>query len=73
MTAEQIAKCYSACLDSVAIITDALNNPEKYADDTGVIERNVEHLELKVAETFWTDEDMTPITDVISLVRDEPV
>lgn len=73
MTAEQIAKCYSACLDSVAIITDALNNPEKYADDTGVIDRNVEHLELKVAETFWTDEDMTPITDVISLVRDEPV
>lgn len=73
MTAEQIAKCYSACLDSVAIITDALNNPEKYADDTGVIERNVEHLELKVAETFWTDEDMTPITDVIFLVRDEPV
>jgi hypothetical protein len=66
LTPERIAKHYSACLDSVWIINDAIANPDQYADDDTVIERNVEHLEVMRSADFWTTEDMAPIDAAIA-------
>ena len=66
LTPEQIAKHYSACLDSVWVINDAVAKPEKYTTDDTVIQRNVQHLEGMRKADFWTDEDMTPIDAAIS-------
>ena len=66
LTPEQIAKHYSACLDSVWVIEDAIANPDRYTGDDTVIERNVHHLEGMRQAGFWTDEDMTPIDAAIA-------
>ena len=60
-TSEQIAKHYSACLDSVWVIEDAIANPARYTGDDTVIDRNVKHLEGMRQAPVWTDEDMAPI------------
>lgn len=65
LTPERIAKHYSACLDSVWVINDAIANPDKYAGDETVIERNVKHLEGMKNADFWTDEDFTDIDAAI--------
>ena len=66
LTPERIAKHYSACLDSVWVINDAIANPDKYVDDDTVIQRNVQHLEGMRSADFWTTEDMTPIDAAIA-------
>ena len=66
LTPERIAKHYSACLDSVWVVNDAIANPDKYTGDDTVIDRNVQHLEGMRNADFWTDEHMTPIDDAIA-------
>lgn len=66
LTAERIAQHYSACLDSVRVINDALTNPEKYVGDSTVIQRNTQHLEGMRKASFWTSEDMAPIDAAIT-------
>lgn len=66
LTPEQIAKHYSACLDSVWVINDAIANPDRYIGDDTVIDRNVKHLEGMRRAPFWTDEDMAPIDAAIA-------
>lgn len=66
LTPERIAKHYSACLDSVWVINDAIANPDKYEGDDTVIQRNVHHLEGMRQADFWTTEDMTPIDNAIT-------
>lgn len=65
-TPEQIAQHYSAMLNSVSVINDAIANPEKYAQDETVIQRNVEHLQHMKTRDFWTDEDMSAVDAAIS-------
>lgn len=65
-TPEEIAKHYSACLDSVMLINDAIANPDRYTGDDTVIERNVRHLEGMKRATFWTTEDFGPIDAAIA-------
>jgi len=65
-TPEEIARHYSACLDSVNLINDAVANPEKYETDPTAIERNVRHLEGMRTVEFWTTEDMAPIDAAIA-------
>jgi len=66
LTPERIAKHYSACLDSVWVVNDAIANPDKYTGDDTVIDRNIQHLEGMRNADFWTDEDMTPIDEAIT-------
>jgi hypothetical protein len=66
LTPERIAKHYSACLDSVHVINDAIANPDNYAGDDTVIQRNVQHLEGMLNADFWTTEDMAPINAAIA-------
>ena len=61
ITAEQIAKHYSAALDSVALINagqpDGMDSDE-WAD---CVARNKEHLKIMLAKDFWTTENLAPL------------
>ena len=58
---EQIAKHYSAALDSVALIN--AGQPEGMEDQewADTVARNKEHLNIMLAKTFWTTEDLSPL------------
>jgi hypothetical protein len=60
-TAEQIAKHYSAAMDSVNLINGA--KPENTSDEdwADTIARNKEHLNIMLAKDFWTTEDLAPL------------
>ena len=60
-SAEQIAKHYSAAMDSVNLIN--AGKPERMTDEdwADCLSRNKEHLALMVAKDFWTTEDLTPL------------
>jgi len=61
ITAEEIARHYSAAMDSVNLIN--AGKPEDMADvdwaDT--VARNKEHLKIMLAKDFWTTEDLSPL------------
>ena len=62
ITAEQqIARHYSAAMDSVNLIN--AGKPEKMEDAewADCLSRNKEHLKLMLAKDFWTTENLTPL------------
>jgi hypothetical protein len=60
-TPEQIAKHYSACLDSVALINAGKPEGMTAEDWADCLSRNREHLVLMLAKDFWTNQDLTPL------------
>ena len=58
---QQIAKHYSACMDSVNLIN--AGQPEQMTDEdwADCLSRNKEHLKIMLAKDFWTTEDLTPL------------
>ena len=67
LTAEQIQAHYDAALDSVTLITElmALDSRDDY--ETAAVARNVEHLQIMVAKTYWTsDHDLAPLNAAIT-------
>lgn len=66
-TAEEIARHYSAAMDSVNLIN--AGKPEEMADDewADCLKRNVEHLEIMVAKDFMQDQDLKPLKAAIAL------
>ena len=62
-TAEEIAKHYSAALDSVALIN--AGKPEDMTDEdwADCLKRNKDHLLIMLAKDFWTNEDLKPLKD----------
>ncbi len=65
-TPEEIARHYRSAMDSVILLERVAADPNAYADDTTVVSRNVEHLQLVVGWDFWTDEDLTPFHTAIA-------
>ena len=65
-TAEEIARHYSAAMDSVNLIN--AGKPEGITDEdwADTVARNKEHLQIMVAKDFWTTEDLTPFTAAIA-------
>jgi hypothetical protein len=61
VTAEEIARHYSAAMDSVNLIN--AGKPENTSDEdwADTIARNKEHLNIMLAKDFWTTEDLTPL------------
>jgi hypothetical protein len=61
LTQEQIAKHYSAAMDSVNLIN--AGQPEGMSDEdwADCLARNKEHLRIMLAKDFWTTEDLTPL------------
>ena len=61
LTPEQIAKHYSAAMDSVNLIN--AGKPEKMTaeDWEDCLSRNKEHLTIMLAKDFWTTENLAPL------------
>ena len=66
ITAEEIARHYSAAMDSVNLING--EKPENTTDEewADTIARNKEHLRIMLAKDFWTTEDLQPLHDAIA-------
>jgi hypothetical protein len=58
---QQIAKHYSAAMDSVALINAGKPEGMLDADWADCLSRNKEHLVIMLAKDFWTTEDLTPL------------
>ena len=59
--AQQIAKHYSACMDSVNLINAGQPEGMTAEDWTDCLARNKEHLKIMLAKDFWTTEDLSPL------------
>ena len=66
LTPEQIAKHYSAAMDSVNLLNAGKPADMSDSDWTDCKSRNVEHLKIMVAKTYWTTEDLSPLNKAIS-------
>jgi len=62
-TPEEIARHYSAMMDSVNLINSLV--PTTDADDLDTLDRNVRHLEQMLLNDWWAGYDLEPITDAI--------
>jgi len=60
-TVEEIARHYSAAMDSVNLINGG--KPEMMSDEdwADTVARNKEHLKIMLAKDFWTTEDLAPL------------
>lgn len=71
-TAEEIARNYTAALDSVSLINDVIAGTqmadERITDEErkAAVERNVGHLTIMVGKDYWTNEDLTPFNEAIA-------
>jgi len=60
-TAEEIARHYSACLDSVNLLNAGQPEGMTAEDWADCVERNKAHLVIMLAKDFWTNQDLTAI------------
>ena len=60
-TPEQIAKHYSAAMDSVNLINGGKPDNMTDADWADCLSRNKEHLKIMLAKDYWTTENLAPL------------
>jgi len=60
-TPEQIAKHYSAAMDSVNLINSGKPEGMTDAEWADCLSRNKEHLVIMLAKPYWTTEDLAPL------------
>ena len=60
-TAEEIARHYSAAMDSVNLINGEKPEGMEDAEWADTVARNKEHLKIMLAKDFWTTENLTPL------------
>ena len=60
LTPEQIARHYSAAMDSVNLINGAQPDYMNDTEWTDCLERNKAHLRIMLAKDYWTSEDLEP-------------
>ncbi len=60
-TAEEIARHYSAAMDSVSLINAGKPEGMEDAEWADTVSRNKEHLKIMLAKDFWTTEDLEPL------------
>jgi hypothetical protein len=61
LTPEQIAKHYSAAMDSVNLINAGKPEGMTAEDWADCLSRNKEHLVIMLAKDYWTTEDLAPL------------
>ncbi len=66
LTAEEIARHYSAAMDSVNLINALAAQESRTTEEQNTVSRNVEHLEIMVAKDYWTTEDLAPLSSAIT-------
>ena len=62
-TPEQIAKHYSAAMDSVNLINGGKPEGMSDVDWADCLSRNKEHLKIMLAKDFWTTENLAPLQE----------
>ena len=60
-TPAQIAKHYSAAMDSVNLINGSKPERMTDADWADCLARNKAHLVIMLAKPYWTNEDLAPL------------
>ena len=60
-SAEEIARHYSAAMDSVNLINAGQPEGLSDADWADTVARNKEHLVIMLAKDYWTTEDLSPL------------
>jgi hypothetical protein len=65
-TAEEIARHYSAAMDSVNLINAGKPEGMSDADWADTVARNVAHLEIMVAKDFMQSQDLAPLNAAIA-------
>lgn len=58
---QQIARHYSAAMDSVNLINAGKPEGMKDVDWADTVKRNKEHLKIMLAKDFWTTENLAPL------------
>jgi len=61
ITAEEIARHYSAAMDSVNLINAGKPQGMDDAEWADCLQRNKDHLKIMLAKDFWTTEDLGPL------------
>ena len=61
ITTEEIARHFSACMDSVNLINGGKPEGMDDAEWADCLSRNKEHLKIMLAKPFWTNEDLEPL------------
>ena len=67
VTAEEVARSYSAAMDSVNLL--AAGKPEDMTDEdwADTVKRNKEHLEIQIAKgDFYAGYDLTPFEQAVA-------
>lgn len=67
-SAADIARMYSAAIDSVNLINSLATLPNRTAADTATIRRNTDHLKIMLAKPFWTTENLAPLQAASTVV-----
>ena len=62
-TPEQIQRHFNAAMDSVNLINGGKPTQMTDADWADCLSRNKEHLKIMLAKTYWTNENLQPLTD----------
>ena len=65
ITAEEVARHMSACMDSVNLIEAGQPEGMEDADWADCLERNVAHLKIMIAKDFMQDQDLAPLKAAI--------
>jgi len=60
-TAEEIARHYSAAMDSVNLLNAGKAEDTTAEDWADTVARNKEHLKIILAKDFWTNENLAPL------------
>ena len=60
-TAEEIARHYSAAMDSVNLINGGKPEMTEDAEWADTVARNKEHLKIMLAKTWWAGQDLAPL------------
>jgi hypothetical protein len=66
ITPEEIARHYSAALDSVALIQAGQPEDMSNEDWADTLKRNQDHIVIMLAKDFWTTEDLTPLQAAVA-------
>jgi len=60
---QQVAKHYSAAMDSVNLINVLKAKGVLTPEDSERLTANQEHLKIMLSKTFWTTENLVPLQD----------
>ena len=63
ITPTEIAKNYSAAMDSVNLIQNGQPEGMTAEDWADCLARNKEHLKIMLAKDYWTNENLTPLEE----------